>query len=104
MGNPDFLVVTGSIASQLKDLRSQVLHDSSHVDWGSSSDMLSIVSLAEETRWIRHTGNWRPAWLDLDSHVDSSGPYRPFLLAPVEGIGGPPKIVLKSFLHNQMTE
>ena len=43
------LVVTGSIAGQLKDLSSQVLHDCSHVDWGTSSNSISIVSLAEKT-------------------------------------------------------
>ena len=47
--DPGLLVVTGSIASQLKDLSRQVLHDSSHVDGGSSSNTLSIVALAEET-------------------------------------------------------
>ena len=49
------LVVTGSVASQLKDLSSQVLHDSSHVDWGTSSNTGSIVSLAEQTV---DTSNW----------------------------------------------
>ena len=43
------LVVTGSIASQLKNLSSKVLHDSSKVHRGTSSNTLSIVSLAEET-------------------------------------------------------
>ena len=47
--DPGLLVVTGSITSQLEDLSCQVLHDSSHVDGGSSSNTLSIVSLAEET-------------------------------------------------------
>ena len=47
--DPGLLVVTGSISCQLKDLSSQVLHDSSQVDRGSSSDPLSIVSLAEMT-------------------------------------------------------
>ena len=49
------LVVTGSIASQLKDLSSKVLHDSSQVDGGTSSNTLSIVALAEETV---DTANW----------------------------------------------
>ena len=43
------LVVTGSIASQLKDLSSQVLHDSSQIDRGTSSNTGSIVSLPQET-------------------------------------------------------
>merc|ERR1712126_391553 len=47
--DPGLLVVTGSIACQLKDLSSQVLHDSSQVDWGASTDTLSIVTLAEQT-------------------------------------------------------
>jgi len=49
------LVVTGSVASQLEDLSSQVLHDGSHVDWGTSSNTGSIVSLAEQTV---DTSNW----------------------------------------------
>ena len=47
--DPGLLVVTGSIASQLEDLSSQVLHDCGHVDWGTSSHTLSIVALPEET-------------------------------------------------------
>ena len=43
------LVVTGSIAGQLEDLSSQVLHDGSQVDGGTSTDTVSIVSLAEKT-------------------------------------------------------
>ena len=49
------LVVTGSIAGQLEDLSSQVLHDCSQVDWGTSTDTLSVVSLAEKTV---DTSNW----------------------------------------------
>lgn len=47
--DPGLLVVTGSISCQLKDLSSEVFHDSSQVDWGTSSNPLSIVSLAEMT-------------------------------------------------------
>merc|ERR1739838_328922 len=47
--DPGLLVVTGSIAGQLKDLGCEVLHDSSHVDWGSSTNTGSIVTLAEQT-------------------------------------------------------
>ena len=43
------LVVTGGVASQLEDLGSEVLKDGSQVDWGTSTDTLSIVALAEET-------------------------------------------------------
>ena len=47
--DPGLLVVPGSIASQLEDLSSQVLHDSSHVDRGTSTHTLSIVALPQET-------------------------------------------------------
>ncbi len=47
--DPGLLVVTGSIACQLKNLSSEVLHDSSQVDWGSSSNPLSIVALSQVT-------------------------------------------------------
>ena len=47
--DPGLLVVTGGVASQLEDLSGQVLHDGSHVDWGTSSNTLSIVSLPQET-------------------------------------------------------
>ena len=49
------LVVSGSIASQLEDLSSQVLHDSGQVDWGTSSYTLRVVALAEKTV---DTSNW----------------------------------------------
>ena len=41
--NARLLVVPGSIASQLKDLSSQVLHDSCHVDWSPCTHPLGIV-------------------------------------------------------------
>ena len=47
--DPGLLVVTGSIASELEDLSSEVLHDGSEVHWGTSTYALSIVSLAEKT-------------------------------------------------------
>ena len=47
--NARFLVVPSSIASKLEDLSGQVLHDGSHVDGGTSSHPLGVVSLAEET-------------------------------------------------------
>ena len=43
------LVVTGSVASQLKHLSSEVLEDGGKVDGGSSSNTLGIVALAEQT-------------------------------------------------------
>ena len=47
--DPSLLVVTSSIASQLENLSSQVLHDGSQVDWGTSTYSLGIVALAEKT-------------------------------------------------------
>jgi len=47
--DPGLLVVPGSIASQLQDLSGQVLHDSSHVDGGTSTHSLSIVALPQQT-------------------------------------------------------
>ena len=47
--DPGLLVVTGCVTSQLEDLSCQILHHCSHVHWGSSSNALSIVSLAEQT-------------------------------------------------------
>ena len=47
--DPGLLVVTGSVASELKDLSSEVLHDGSEVHWGTSSYTFGIVSLAEKT-------------------------------------------------------
>ena len=41
------LVVTGSIAGQLEDLSSQVLHDGGQVNGSSSSDAVGVVALAE---------------------------------------------------------
>ena len=45
--DPGLLVVTGSIACQLKDLSGEVLHDGSEVHWGPSADTLGIVTLTE---------------------------------------------------------
>ena len=53
--DPGLLVVTGSIASELKNLSSEVLHDGSEVHWGTSTYTFSIVSLAEKTV---DTSNW----------------------------------------------
>jgi len=43
------LVVTSSISSQLENLSCEVLHDGGHVDGGTGSDTLSIVSLPQKT-------------------------------------------------------
>lgn len=53
--DPGLLVVTGSVASQLQNLSSQVLHDCSQVDWGTSSYTLSIVSLSQ---MAMDSANW----------------------------------------------
>ena len=47
--DPRLLVVTGSIASQLKYLSSEVLHHGSQVDWGTSTHSLGIVAFAQQT-------------------------------------------------------
>ena len=49
------LVVTGSIASQLKNLSCKVFHDSSQIDGSPSTNTGSVVTLAEETM---DTSNW----------------------------------------------
>jgi citrate lyase alpha subunit len=43
------LVVASSVASQLEDFSSQVLKDGSKVHWGTGTDTLSVVALAEQT-------------------------------------------------------
>ena len=58
-----FVIVSGSVSCQLQDFSSQVLQHSCKVDWGTSSNSLSVVSLRMH-RWIRPTGNCRPARLD----------------------------------------
>ena len=47
--DPGLLVVTGSVTGQLKDLSSEVLHDSGQIDRGTSTNTGGIVSLAEQT-------------------------------------------------------
>ena len=58
--DPGLLVVTGGVSCQLEDLSSQVLHDCSKVDWGTGSNTLGIVALAEMTvdtaDWELQTG------------------------------------------------
>ena len=43
------LVVTGSVASQLEDLSSEVLEDGSQVDRGTSTHSLGVVAFAEKS-------------------------------------------------------
>ena len=47
--DPGLLVVTGSVAGQLEDLSSQVLHDGGQVHGGTGTNTLGIVTLAEQT-------------------------------------------------------
>jgi len=47
--DPGLLVVTGSVSCELEHLGGQVLHDGGQVDWGSGSNPLGVVSLAEMT-------------------------------------------------------
>merc|ERR1711944_199558 len=47
--DPGLLVVTSGVTGQLKNLSGQVFHDGSQVDGGTSTNTLSIVSLAEKT-------------------------------------------------------
>ena len=47
--DPRLLVVTGGITSQLEHLSSEVFHDGSQVDWGTSTHSFGIVALAEES-------------------------------------------------------
>ena len=47
--DPGLLVVTSGVAGQLEDLSGEVLHDGGHVDGGTGSDTLGIVTLPQET-------------------------------------------------------
>ena len=63
--DPLLLVVPGSVPSQLEDLGSEVLHDSSQVDGSSTSHPLGVVSLAQKTV--------DPSHGELKSSPDSPG-------------------------------
>ena len=43
------LVVTGSVASQFENFGSEILKNSSEVDWSTSTNTLSVVALSEQT-------------------------------------------------------
>jgi hypothetical protein len=43
------LVVTGSIASKFEDFSSEIFEHGCKVDWGTSTDTLSVVALSQET-------------------------------------------------------
>ena len=63
--DPPLLVVPGSVPSQLDDLGSKVLHDSSQVDGSSSTNTASVVSLPEKTV--------DPSNRELETSSDSPG-------------------------------
>ena len=50
--DPGLLVVPGSVPGKLEDLGSEIFHDGSQVDRGSSSNPLGVVTLAEKPRMI----------------------------------------------------
>ena len=52
--DPGLLVVTGSVTCQLENLSGQVLHDGSHVHWGTGAYTLRVVSTAEKTMDSSH--------------------------------------------------
>ena len=58
--DPRLLVVTGSVSCELENLSGQVLHNGGQVHWGTGSDTLTVVSLAEMTvdtaDWELQTG------------------------------------------------
>ena len=59
--NPGFLVIPGSVASELQDLSGQVFHHCRHVDGCASSNPLRIVPLPESTRIRREKESILPA-------------------------------------------
>ena len=78
--DPCLFVVMGSIACQLKNFSGQVLHDSGQEHWGTGSDSLSIVSLAQVTMDTSNGGTedqhgmtWSCScpWLCLLHHVQT---------------------------------
>merc|ERR1719365_522439 len=42
------LIVSGSIASQLQDLSSQIFHDSGHINWRTGAHPLGIITLPQQ--------------------------------------------------------
>ena len=45
--DPSLLVVPGSIAGQLQDLGSQILHDCCHVHWSTGTNPLGVVAFPD---------------------------------------------------------
>ena len=46
--DPGLLVVPGGVTGQLEDLSREVLHDGGHVDGGSGTDTLGVVTLPQK--------------------------------------------------------
>ena len=44
-----FLVISGSVTSQFQDFSGQVFQNGSQVDWGTSTDSFSVVTLSEQS-------------------------------------------------------
>ena len=47
--NSGLLVVLGGISGKFEDLSSEVLKNSSQIDWGSSSNSFGVVSMSQES-------------------------------------------------------
>ncbi len=47
--NSAFLVVTGSIASQLQNFSCQVFQNSCKVDWSTSTNSLGVVAFSQKS-------------------------------------------------------
>jgi len=54
------LVITSGVSGQLEDFSCKVLENGSEVDWSTSTDTLSVVTLSEQTMdttdWESETG------------------------------------------------
>ena len=48
--DPGLLVVPGRVPSELEYLGSEVLHHGGQVDWGTSTNPLGVVTLAEQPK------------------------------------------------------
>ena len=54
--DPGFLVVTGSVSSQLQNLSSQILQNGCQVDRGAGTNTLSVVALPQQPV---NTSDWK---------------------------------------------
>jgi hypothetical protein len=53
--DPAFLVVPGSVTSQLKDFSGQILEHGCQVNWGTSTNSLGVVAFPQQTM---NTTDW----------------------------------------------